>query len=248
MKRYIPLLAVLIATGCALIADSFTGGGGSGSGTTVTVATPYITVGSTKYVAATLWPFTAFFSGSFLDANTCTLTAGTNGSENLSCNLNNARSYYSVAATTSVEAEFSSLTSTSSITNAGYGAGIWICDSTNSKLYAFQVLMEASTATSANFWLQVSSFTLASCNAGTPSVESTITQAPITNGNLVNHLKLVKSGGNLLAQVSQDGGQSYTQLASQAVGTLSKAGVMVNGFSGVGAATISATYLSVAVN
>lgn len=245
MKRYIPFLVVLLVAGCSLIADSFNGGGGSGSGTTVTVATPYITVGSTKYVAATMWPFTAFFSGSFLDANTCTLTAGTNGSENVSCNLSSTSSWYSTTATTSIEAEFSAVVSNNNLSGSPT-AGIWICDSTNGKVYDLEAETTAGNVNNAQQFIQLSTWTLASC-AGTPSAPSVSGSFPwIGSGNGLVHLKLAKVGGNIISSISQDGGQTYTQLNSTAVGTIAKAGISVR--AGSATTNVSATFLSVVIN
>lgn len=215
---------------------------GSGGGTTVTVAAPYVTIGGTKYVAATLWPFTAFFSGSFLDGQTASLTAGANGSELMSYpGGTNTASWYSVAATTSIEMEFQGTTSLNSNASQGY-IGVWLCDNTNGKVYDVVLLGNASPAT---VWF-FASWTLAGCT-GTPSAQSTIGQFEvITNG--IGHVKLAKTGSNLQALVSYDSGQTYTQLgANQSVGTLTKGGILLQQ-SGAANTIVNATILSVAVN
>lgn len=219
----------------------FPGGGGSGGGgTIVTISAPYIVVSGTKYVAETGFPFTTFFSGSFLDANTCTLTASTSGSENFSCNLTTANAWYSTTATTSIEAEFKGANNTSGISTIQGDVGIWICDTTNSKIY----LLEASQAGgNANIFYQFTSWTETAC-AGTPSGASTLGQfEPLTNGIL--HFKMSKNGGNLVTQISQDGGATYQTLDSRAIGTIAKAGVSFRTFS---TNIINGTFLSTVVN
>jgi hypothetical protein len=208
------------------VLTSFGGGGGGGGGTTVTVAAPYITVGGTKYVGATMWPFTAFPSGSFLDGNTCTNTAGANGSELMSCALNVANAWYSVAATTSIEAEFAgggitTLTATNVVVS-----GIWMCDTTNGKIYTIDVVTAGVSGNLNVIDMQTTSFTLAACS-GTPSAGAVRTAAFPVPLNSTIHAKLLKSGGNLLFQISMDGGQTFSQVDSVAVGTLAKAGYQV---------------------
>ena len=214
-------------------------GGGGGGGINVVVAAPYITVGATKYVAATMWPFTAFFSGSFLDANTCTLTAGTNGSELESCALSTANAWYVKAATTSVEAELQALVATTGLTNSE-AAGIAICDTTNNKIYALFIV--AATG-SLQYFYELVSYTETAC-AGTPTAASVLGQFPVvTNG--ISHMKMSVSGGNLITQISNDGGQTYIQLDSRAVGTIAKAGTVI---ATTGNITATATFLSIAIN
>lgn len=240
MKKFLILVAISITL---LAQVPFPGGGGSGGGNnTVVVATPYITVGATKYVAATMWPFTAFFSGSFLDANTCTLTAGTNGSENVNCSLTTTNAWYSVAATTSIEAEFQSLIATNILTTIPAG-GIWMCDSTNSKIYALEeVVPGAGQANAAIPVIQLSTWTETAC-AGTPNTPAVVANFPLLTTGIL-HLKLAKSGSNILSQVSQDSGQTYITLNTTAVGTITKAGIDARES---GTATVNMTFLSTAV-
>lgn len=214
-----------------------------GGGTTVTVAAPYITVAGTKYVAATMWPFTAFFSGSFLDAQTATLTAGANGSELVSYNGNNTNSWYSVAATTSIESELQGGCSNNA-TALNCSVGIWICDTTNGKVYELESINNATANQNADVILYVS-WTLAAC-AGTPSAASVLVQTSLTKSG-IDHFRLLKSGGNLLASYSLDAGQTYIQLDSRAVGTLAKAGVVLRA-GATGGTVVNANYLSTAVN
>lgn len=206
-----------------------------GGGTTVTVAAPYITVAGTKYVAASMWPFTAFFSGSFLDAQTFTITAGTNGSTLLGFTTAGTNAWYSVAATTSVEAEFYI-----GAIPAGSGSpayGIWVCDNTNGKIYSFEVN---------NATLLSATWTETSCT-GTPSSPSSIVSYPFPNGQSgLWHLKLVKNGGNVLGQASLDAGQTFVTYLTQAAGTLTKGGIDMR--STGSETTQNMNVLSVAVN
>lgn len=236
MKKLIWAAAALLGLVSFINADSF---GGSNGGTTTTVAAPYITVAGVKYVAGSMFPFTAFPACSSLDAQTATLTANTNGSETVSYTSTGATNFWcSVAATTSVEAEFRGLGTTNSSALNQIG-GIWICDTTNSKLYSLDV--NANTTSGQNaFLIEFISWTLASC-AGTPSVPTGISTGQLLSGG-PQHLKLVKVGGNLQALVSTSGGDGYNQIgANQGVGTLSKAGVVIR----TGAAqTTVVTFLS----
>lgn len=214
-------------------------------GTTVTVTAPYITIAGTKYIAATLWPFTAFFSGSFLDAQTATLTPGTNGTEVVSYTATgNTQAWYSTTATTSVESEFQALNSSNHTAFEGI-VGIWICDSTNGKVYSLDILNN--TGTNSGVLVEFLSWTLAACS-GTPSAATNInTSNMVTNG--IVHLKLVKTGSNLQAFISQSATDNPIQLgANQAVGTLSKGGIVMRASNVTTSDTVNATFLSVAVN
>jgi len=242
MRKLIYSACAILILSAVLSGDSFSGGSGSG-GTTVTVAAPYITVGGVKVVMATGWPFTAFFSGSFLDATTSTLTAGTNGSELMSCVCSNANSWYSISATTSVEAEIGGLTADSNAVTAQYTGGIWMCDTTNGKLYSLETVTNAASASSGLIYVQLVSWTLAAC-AGTPSAPTALGQFQIVPASPL-HFKLSKSASNLITQTSMDAGQTYTQLDSRAIGTITKGGVHVR--TGSASTTVNMTVLSVVV-
>lgn len=200
-------------------------------GTTVTAVAPYINIGGTKFVAATMFPFTAFFSGSFLDAVTCTLTAGTNGSELFNCGINNQNSFYSVSATTSIEAEITGSFTTANDLGAGntfMTNGIWICDSTNNLLYTLEFVNTFTTTATKTSW-QVTQWSETAC-AGTPGTAVVKSQSTINGMTLpVLHMKMSKSAGNLSAQISMDGGQTFSSLAigTIALGTIAKAGIVV---------------------
>lgn len=218
---------------------------GGGGGTTVTVAAPYITISGTKRVNSSLWPFTAFFTGTFLDTNTVTLTAGANGSEQLSGAIN-ANSWYmdNSAATTSIESEFGVVLGATG--NSNSSAGIVIYDNTNSKLYSWEITIANGTN---GIGLQETSWNCASpCNNPvTPSGPSVLVNTQLgTAGTGPYHLQLIKSAGNLLARTSGDAGQTYTQYNSTAIGTITQAGVSVRGSNASN--TIAATFLSTLVN
>lgn len=242
----IGLLAVTLIGFFVIKAQIPIGGGGNGGGgqSSTTVAAPYITISGTKYVAETMWPFTAFPTCSSLDAQTATLTAGTNGSEAISYSSAGSTNFWcSAAATTSVEAEFKGGCGTNSLTITCI-IGIWICDTTNSKLYDIE-LINNPTSGQASAPIEFSSWTLTSC-AGTPGTQVVIGNFPRTTKGTM-HFKLVKVSTNLQALVSDDAGQTYYQVgASQAVGTLSKGGVTLR--AGVGATVTNATFLSTVIN
>lgn len=244
MKRFLPLLLTPFVFLIAQLPFPGSSGGGAGGGSTVTVAAPYVTISGTKYVASTMWPFTAFFSGSFLDSVTSTLTAGTNGSELISCACNAVNSWYSIAATTSIEAEISGIVGASNAIIATDTGGIWLCDSTNGKVYSLEVIISDANASGGVTYVSLLQWTLAACS-GTPSSGTGLTSYVIAPAS-VYHLKLSKSGGNLITQISFDAGQTYSQLDSRAVGTISKGGFDVR--SGTANQTVNMTVLSSVVN
>lgn len=210
--------------------------GGGGGGTTVTAAAPYLSIAGTKYVAATMFPFTALFSGSFLDANTFTTTAATNGdvqSNFTPAGLANA--WYSTSATTSIEAEFR----VGQGTSQGNFSGIWVCDSTNSLLWVLEII-----GTGGSAW-QSFSASLAGCNAGTPGSFSSVQNTQGLNPSALAHFKLSASGGILTFSVSLDGGTAFHTLRTQSVGTITKAGIEMRS---AGATSTLTDWLSVVVN
>ena len=203
-----PTGAFIVSDGTDYFAQTFGGGGG----TTVTTAAPYVVIGGTKYVASTMYPFTALFSGSFLDAQTFSVTASANGnvvSKFTPSGANNA--FYSVAATTSIEAEFVTGPGSSNLAFSG----IWMCDSTNNTVWIMELSADA---------IQTFSATLSGCNAGTPSAFGSVN----TYSKMVpqpQHFKLSVAAGTLSFMLSLDGGQTFTTLRTQAVGTVGKAGI-----------------------
>lgn len=205
--------------------------GAAGGG--VTVATPYVIIGGIQYVASTMWPFTTFFSGAFLDSNTSSITSGANGSTLFTfAPAGAANSWYAVAATTSIEAEFQA-----GPTVAGtVDVGIWVCDTTNGHVLSWEFQQGEFLS---------ASWTLASC-AGTPSSPTNVVAYPVLNESGPIHLKISKSGTSVFNQLSWDGGQTYTTFTTiTGVGTIAKAGVDLR--SNNATAALIANYLSVKV-
>lgn len=237
MRKLIFGSSLLLILAVVVSGDSF--GGAGAAGTTVTTAAPYVTIGGTKYVMETGFPFTAFPACSSLDAQTATLTANPNGSETITYTGTSTNFWCSVAAATSVETEFRGV-GTNNSNSLSIIAGVWMCDSTNGKVYSLDANSNVVGGQNA-FIIEFISWTLAACS-GTPSAAVGITTAQELFAG-TQHFKLVKTGGNLQAFVSLSGGDGYTQIgASQAVGTLSKGGVVIR--TGASATTSVVTFLS----
>lgn len=206
------------------------------SGTTVSALTPYISIAGIKYVAQTMFPFTALFSGSFLDTNTFTTTASANGDVQANFTPGGpANAWYSTTATTSVEAEFSMGYSNSS----GNFSGIWICDSTNNNIWVLEI--------TSNNGLQSFSSALASCNPGTPGAFSNVQTYAAQTPTTLQHFKLSVSGGTLTFAVSLNGGKTFTIVRTQSVGTISKAGIVMRS-GGANSVFQITDWLSVVIN
>lgn len=209
---------------------------GGGSGTTVVPLPPYLSIGGVKYIAASMFPFTALFSGSFLDAQTFTISTGTNGDSLTQFVGTSVNSWYGTAAASSIEAEWTNLAG-QQIGASPTVSGVWLCDSTNGKLYAVELVA----LQNAPPVYQTVSWNLPGCS-GTPSAPAGVQLFSLILGSPL-HARLIKSGSNLLMQISLSGGSSFQTLQTiNSVGTIAKAGIELRN------APNSADWLSVAVN
>ncbi len=195
-------------------------------GTTVTAAAPYLSIGGTKYVAQTMWPYTAMFTGgTYLNANTTTITTGTNGST-LLLNSGTSDAWYSTTASASIEAEFAMASAATNTSTSGYiESGICLYDSTNSLLRCIYLLNAQVSQSGGGNLTRLQCKTDAYTGSGSPGTETTYTEDPIA-GNFV-HLKAYVSGSTYYLQYSLDGGQNYVTLQSGSVGTITKVVVRI---------------------
>ena len=200
-----------------------------GGGATVTAAPPYVEIGSTFYdhdfYAVTKPPVCA--STTWLNSVTpSSCTNGTNG--DVVIKTSSANQYWATqTATSSVEGVFSISSNTTATSNVS-GGGIWIYDSTNSKVYLFQAVGTGN----AEYILGFNSYNCTSpCSSTSPSGASGLftwwgSGAYGVGGNA--HLKLSVSGSTLTIAISLNGGVTFMTLATESVGTITKGGYAVN--------------------
>lgn len=202
-------------------------GGGSGS---FSSAPPYYYDGTHYYVAATGYTATKPSSSpswinSVVPTNT---TAGTNGDYIFSGTGN----YWAeVSGTTSVEAEFALATAN---TMSGTGApfvGIWVYDSTNSLIYFFGIAEN-------NGYHQITFQSWTYSGSGNPAFSSTLATYYSPLQANAEHLKLIKSGGTLTAELSLNGGATFTTITTHSVGTIADGGYGMNSNGNFGIADI----------
>ncbi len=204
-------ITVASCTGCA-----------SGSAAAVTAAAPYLSIGGTKYVAATMAPATlpSFTNGwSWVAGNSPTSASGPNGDVVFS----GVNTYWNLtSATTSIESVFNCAYEPNG-NNSTCGVALW--DSTNNLIYAWTVV--ASPGNSPEYFLFASDWSYS--GSGTPSYVGQVGSSYPTSTFTVPHLRVVKAGTALAFQTSQDGGQTYTTITSQpGVGNISSAGVTMS--------------------
>jgi len=227
----------LLTIGClggGLVAQVFTGmitsGIGSGivgnpasaQGGNFSAAAPYYSNGTHSYVAATGYQAT-FPSGTptWINSVTPTVTAGTNGD----LLFTGTGAYWAeLSGTTSTEAEFSSSSSATAATDVG----IWMYDSTNSRIWAFSI--EAETTSSPA--LIVNSYVYS--GTGNPSFQMNWLKAVLAPSQVL-HFKLSKVSTTLHFQVSLNGGANFTDVLTESVGTLADGGYFGVGAGGSGA-------------
>ena len=197
-------------------------GGGSG---TFSAASPYLYDGTTYYVAyngytATKPPASPSWINSVSPTNFAT---GGNGDSIISTTGVN---WQTQSGTTSVEGDLRVASSQLHTGTHNSEAGIWMYDSTNSKIYDLVCNLPAnnSSAPQVNAQiLQVNVYTY--LGSGDPSFSSTL--ANYDSPCATSHLKLSKSGSTLTISVSLDGGAVFTALTTQSVGTLAQGGYIV---------------------
>lgn len=226
-------LALLGLVGGAL-AQVFTGMATSGIGSGIignpvsaagnfSATPPYFYDGTNHYVAATGYTAT-FPSGSptWINSVTPTVTAGTNGD----LLFTGTGAYWAkLSGTTSTEAEFTSL---SSATAAATDVGVWMYDSTNSRIWAFSI--ESETASSPS--LIVNSYVYS--GTGNPAFQMNFLKAPVSPSQVL-HFKLSKVSTTLHFQVSLNGGANFTDVLTESIGTLADGGYFGVGAGGSGA-------------
>ena len=204
-------ITVSSCTGCA-----------SGSVAAVTAIPPYLSIGGTKYIAATMGLVTLpnFTSGwSWVGGSSPTIANAPNGNVVFS----GANTYWDLTpAATSVDSVFQCSYEPSG-NNSTCGVALW--DSTNNLIYAWTVV--ASPGNSPEYFLFASDWSYS--GSGTPSYVGQVGSSYPTSTFAVPDLKVVKAGTALNFQISQDGGQTYTTMTSQSgVGNISAAGVTMN--------------------
>lgn len=202
----------------------------SGGGSSVTAAPPYISIGGTKYVAATMYLATLPpTSPSFINGVTPS-TSGTGTNGDYFAVTTSPNPFQTQSATTSVEAEFS----IGPYTNMDKAeAGIWLWDSTNSFIYDVNIF-----ANNAQVLVDKWSYS----GSGNPSLSSVLYQTSFPS-SYVYHFKLSVSAGSLSVFMSMDGGGSYIALPAGtiSVGTISSGGFWLG-------ANSALTVYSLAVN
>jgi hypothetical protein len=201
----------------------------SGSASTVVAAAPYVSINGTKYVAATMFPAVLpDFTGYSYAQGATTNVTGTNGSVNVRNVSSSVIAHYLKTASSSIEAEFllASNVTTGTGAVAYYQGGIELWDSTNNQLYALQAGTYSGESGEGNNNSPIIIFQKIAYNGSTfsGSIVNLMYGGSLTGP--VFHFKMSVSGDTLTAQYSMDGGQTWEAMATQSVGTISKAGIM----------------------
>lgn len=186
-----------------------------------TPATPYLLIGGAKYVPATMFAATLpSASPSWINSVTpASTSAGANG--NLLIDAGGNAVFAFVTAAASVEMEYNFQSKVTVNTAVDIGGGPWLWDSTNNYIYSATVgIYEGAGGYTPFFVVEQRAYN----NTGNPGAPSNVSTVYALNQQQVYHMKLSVSGGTLSAQISMDGGATYTTFYTQSVGTISKAG------------------------
>ena len=212
----------------------------------ITISTPYIVSGGNSYIPqdgmfkAALPPSSPTWLNSVAPTS---VTNGSNGNQIVQTTSAIA-AFASQTATTSVEGVFNTMSAQTAGASQFPDGGIWVYDSTNSKIY---VVNQGSTAPSG----QQSGFNIVAqiwnySGSGNPSLGSNIVtyNATAFGSTAVAHFRLIKAGSTLSFQFSLDGGSTYQTITTESVGTLSSGGFVISGSS----STFTMNVLSIGVS
>jgi len=199
------------------------------------VAPPYILIGSTYYTPSGFTATRPSSSPSWINSVAPgTVTAGTNGDLLIAGSGN---FWASSTATATVEAEFYWVTSQNTGSSSTPFAGVWLYDSTNSIIWAWEVSVQTNAATTGSTTIGLNKYTYS--GTGNPAFSAAPVTYVLPNGASPLHLKISKSGSTLSLLISLDGGGTYfTYGQTESVGTISN-----GGYVSVGA--VSMTILSI---
>lgn len=205
---------VIIAPNIKIITEYGVTGGAGGS---FTAAPPYISDGTNFFVAYNMATATKPTAPTFLNGVGCSsTTTGANGDLILQ-NASTIVCFGGYTATTSVEADLKLLPSGGAV-----AGGVWIWDSTNNILYAW-MLFPAGPSSAPSLTL----FTYTYNGTGNPGF-SAFTQVGATD--TAAHIKASLSGTTLTFAASANGGGNFTPyLTVTGIGTISKAGIEMDG-------------------
>ena len=199
----------------------------SGTPAAITVAPPYLEIGTTYYIpadnmfAATRPPACA--SLVYLNAGTpSTCANGANGNIEINDATASTTTWWISASGTASSEAVMSVGSQGVVAGSVYpNVGVWLYDSTNSKVYSISRYYNGG----ANSDIQLTSYTYG--GSGTPS--SGVNIATFGYGTMEStgkmHLKIAASGGNVTGYVSLDGGSTYHSIGTHSIGTVAKGGV-----------------------
>lgn len=205
--------------------EKCTGGAGTAS-----FAPPYLVLGSTKYVSATGFLATLPSSSpTWINSVTPTsVTAGANGDLVLTSNGTAANGWQIGGATTSVECEFGFSANGLVGSNHFPGAGVYIYDSTNSRIWWFHpFIFTGSSGDLMGIDLAIETWTYN--GSGNPSFSgSTNKHWPNFGGGPI-HLKLSVASTTLTAAVSLNGGANFVTWDTETVGTIGGGGYTIHG-------------------
>jgi hypothetical protein len=189
-----------------------------GGGTTVTAAPPYIELGTTFYSSWDMFAVTKPTAPTFLNSVACsTATTGTNG-DLIEQNTSNVVCWGGYSGSTSVEADYGAPAGG----NTSGGIGIWLYDSTNSHIYALELLQNNLIVAQWNY-----------SGSGNPSFGSSLfSQSGVMSGQY--HQKISLSAGTLTFSVSSNGGVTSIPIFSQGgIGTITKGGFVLNNITSI---------------
>lgn len=189
--------------------------------TGLTAIPPYFQLGSNRYLPADgMYQATLPSLGSWgTIGSTITETTATNGDVLLAQASSTEGWITAPTQIASIEGVFNLAGSTG---NSFALAGVFVYDSTNSRIYVL-VLISESGASIIPPALSVYTYTYS--GTGSPSYSSNTTPVPLAVG--MTHIKAATVSTTTTFSYSLDGGASYATFATQSVGTIAKVGILV---------------------
>lgn len=200
--------------------------------TAVTPAPPYWTDGTHFYDSdgfqITKPPTSPTWINSVAPAS---YTVGTNGNAIIITAGTGVNYWLSAAGTTSATAEGRASTLGPSASNTSSQWGVWVYDSTNSKIYTVNISIQIATSIAGNpstvYWV-LGTFNYAGSGNPSFSANSTTILGSANGWGAYANIRAVKSSTTVNFQLSLDGGQTYQTIISQTgVGTIASSGVHI---------------------
>lgn len=233
-------------TDCTIGATGSTGATGpagptGATGGGVIAAPPYLNAGGNLYISAdSMYQATLPSLGSWTWlSTTATPSTGPNGDALFSFGTSVSPAFFKhPSAITSIESVVSAAAPLCTApANGGVNAGVWMWDSTNSKIYYLALDQFDTSGVSPTLFV----FTYTYTGSGQPTSGANVFNSYFWSP--LYHLKLTVSSTTLSFLVSLNGGATYSSLLTQTVGTIGGLGIAVQ--KGCGTANGVADFMSI---